>query len=328
MKISITDKGFGIANEFARAIGATARGRFIYIPDSKGAGYITGFSWGSNLRMMIRNYYLKEAISIERINELAEGQDDIIFLLRGVFPSLAHPQEQLSSEQSNMLICRHAVSTIMEMPRDTVFGSVTIAVSKQYLNQLFGHIDHSVVHSVLEAGENFVFETDVSPDIIKTASDFLNQPVPENLENHYYKIKCEELLSFIFAVLMQCEAVPITTMHISDIKAIFAVKSHLLSHLGEPPDIASLAKKAHMSEPKLRKLFRQTFGKNVFDYYQSARMQKAAQLLSQKRLSVSEVGYQLGFTNLSHFSRVFGQYIGAKPKKYSDGFAKNLANGK
>ncbi|WP_394350737.1 AraC family transcriptional regulator [Chitinophaga tropicalis] len=29
------------------------------------------------------------------------------------------------------------------------------------------------------------------------------------------------------------------------------------------------------------------------------------------------VGYQPGFTNLSHFSRVFEQHIGMKPKKYS-----------
>ena len=72
-----------------------------------------------------------------------------------------------------------------------------------------------------------------------------------------------------------------------------------------------------MSEPKLRKLFRQTFGKSVFDYYQALRMQEAARLLKERRLTVSEVGYQLGFTTLSHFSRVFEQHIGLKPKKYS-----------
>jgi AraC-like DNA-binding protein len=108
-----------------------------------------------------------------------------------------------------------------------------------------------------------------------------------------------------------------SSMHIDDIKAIYAIKSHLQSHLEEPPNIAGLARDASMSEPKLRKLFKQTFGKGVFEYYQSARMQEAARLLKEKRLTVSQVGYQLGFTNLSHFSRVFEQHIGMKPKKYS-----------
>jgi len=46
-------------------------------------------------------------------------------------------------------------------------------------------------------------------------------------------------------------------------------------------------------------------------------MKEAALLLKEKKRSVSDVGYELGFTNLSHFSRVFAQHIGMKPKKYS-----------
>lgn len=111
---------------------------------------------------------------------------------------------------------------------------------------------------------------------------------------------------------------PTSSMHIDDIKAIYAIKSRLqLNNLAEPPNIAAQAREAGMSEPKLRKLFKQMFGKGVFEYYQSVRMEEAARLLKGKHLTVSEVGYQLGFTNLSHFSRVFEQHTGIKPKKYS-----------
>lgn len=317
MKIAITDDGSGIAIKFARAIGATVTGRFVHIPENKGAGYITGFSWGSGLRMMIRNYYLKEDVQVERTNELAEGQEDVIFLLGGIFPSLAQPGSRLRPEQAQVFICKHAISTVMDMPSNTTFGSVTIAVSKQYLNQLFGHIDHPVVAGVLEARDSLVLETAVSPEIIDAAGQMLHYTVPQSLESHYYKLKCEELLCYVFAMLTQREHVSPSVMHITDIKAIYSIKNKLLSHLGEQPNIAGLATEAGVSEPKLRKLFKQTFGKGVFEYYQSARMVEAARLLREQRLSVSEVGYQLGFTNLSHFSRVFEQHMGMKPKKYS-----------
>ncbi|GAB3781814.1 AraC family transcriptional regulator [Spirosoma horti] len=318
MKLSITDKqGSGIMFEFARAIGATIQGRFIYIPESKGAGFITGFSWGNDLRMLIRNYHLNEDVFIERTNELAEGQDDVIFLLSGIFPSSIRPNEPLILEKANVFICMHAVSSIMAMPSNTLFGSVTIGVSRQYLCQLFGQLSHPVVRSVLDASANFVYETDVSPQIIKTASEMVHQPVPESLASQYYKLKCEELLYYIFTLLLAREAVPASGMRIEDIRAIYAIKDRLQSRLNEPPTIALLAREAGMSEPKLRKLFKQTFGKGVFDFYQSARMQEAAQLLKVKQLTVSEVGYQLGFTNLSHFSRVFEDHHGIKPKKYS-----------
>lgn len=319
MKISVTDKRrSGIAMEFAKALGAKVQGRFFIIPKSKGEGYMTGFSWVNNeLRMMIRNYYLKEEVLLERTNEFAEDQDDIIFALSGVFPSALKQEKQVVSEQPNVFICMQAVSSVLTMPSNTFFRSIGIAVSRKYLRQLFSNIAHPAVVSILEGKENFAFETAISPEMIKTASEILNPAVPESLESQYCKLKCEELLCYIFALLTQREAMPTSNMHIDDIKAIYALKLRLQSQLDKPPDIASLAIEARMSEPKMRKLFKQTFGKGVFEYYQSARMQEAARLLKEKHLSVSEVGYQVGFTNLSHFSRVFEQHLGIKPKKYS-----------
>ena len=320
MKISVTDKqGSGITLQFARAIGATIDGRFIHIPESKGGGYLTGFAWENGLRMMVRNYYLNEEVLLERTNELAEGQDDIIFFIGGVFPFPVQQEKQLIAEEASVFICTYAISSVLTMPPNTFFRSVTIAVTRKYLQQFFGNIAHPVVVSILEAKENFAYETGISPEMIQAAAEILHPPVPESLESYHSKLKCEELLCYIFALLIQREAVPTRNMHIEDIKAIYAIKSRLQSQLGEPPDIASLAREAGMSEPKLRKLFKQAFGKGVFEYYQSMRMQEAARLLKEKRLTVSEVGYQLGFTNLSHFSRVFEQHVGLKPKRYSVG---------
>jgi AraC-like DNA-binding protein len=319
MKISITDNGSGIARSFARAIGATTSGRFINIPESKGSGYITGFGWGNDMRMMIRNYHLKEDVLIERTNELAEGQDDIVFLLSGIFAPPLQAETQLAPERACVLICVHAVSSVMAMPSNTSFGSVTIAVSRQYLRALFGEIDHPIIAGMLQANSNFAYETSISPGMVKTAGDMLLEPVPISLESRYYKLKCEELLCHIIALLMQREAAPANSMLIEDIKTVYAIKQKLQEHLHEPPNIGLLAKNAGMSEPKLRKLFKQTFGKGVFDYYQWARMQEAARLLKEKRLNVSEVGYQLGFSNLSHFTKVFEAHTGMKPKRYSAG---------
>ncbi len=319
MKISVTDKHrSGITMEFARAIGATIEGRFFRIPKSKGEGYITGFSWENNeLRMMIRNYYLNEEILLERTNEIAEDQDDVIFILSGIFTSTLTGENHIATEKPNVFICMQAVSSILTMPSNTFFRSIGIAVSRRYLRLLFGNIAHPVVLSILEGKENFAFETGISPEMIKTASEIQYIPVPESLESHYCQLKCEELLCYIFALLVQRESVTTSSMHVDDIKAIYAIKLLLQSKLDAPPNIASLAVDAGMSEPKMRKLFRQTFGTGVFEYYQSARMQEAARLLKEKRLAVSEVGYRLGFTNLSHFSRVFEQHMGVKPKKYS-----------
>jgi len=72
-----------------------------------------------------------------------------------------------------------------------------------------------------------------------------------------------------------------------------------------------------MSPSKLKRLFKQIFGNSIFSYYQEFRIQEAARLLKEEKLSVSDAGYRMGFTNLSHFSRVFEEHLGMKPKQYS-----------
>jgi len=74
---------------------------------------------------------------------------------------------------------------------------------------------------------------------------------------------------------------------------------------------------AGLSETKMKGLFKQVFGESIFNYFQKARMDEAAFLLKHGGVSVSEAGYELGFTNLSHFGRVFEKHYGLNPKKYS-----------
>jgi len=106
-------------------------------------------------------------------------------------------------------------------------------------------------------------------------------------------------------------------LNIHDIQTIYKVKEKMFEHLETPPVIKELAVCANMSPSKLKRLFKQIFGNSIFSYYQEFRIKEAARLLKEEKLPVSNVGYQLGFTNLSHFSRVFKKQIGMKPKQYT-----------
>lgn len=102
-----------------------------------------------------------------------------------------------------------------------------------------------------------------------------------------------------------------------DLQTIYKIKEEMLEHLNTPPVINELAVAANMNPTKLKSLFKHIFGNSIFSYYQVFRMKKAALLLKVGSLPVSDVGYQLGFTHLNHFSGVFQEHMGIKPKHYS-----------
>ncbi len=71
-----------------------------------------------------------------------------------------------------------------------------------------------------------------------------------------------------------------------------------------------------MSESKLQKLFKGVFGITIYQYALKVRIEEAKRMIESKRFSVSEVGYEIGYTNLSHFTAAFKKHVGTNPKQY------------
>jgi AraC-like DNA-binding protein len=54
------------------------------------------------------------------------------------------------------------------------------------------------------------------------------------------------------------------------------------------------------------------------DFIRGIRLKQAALMLTEKKLTVSEVAYAAGFGNLSHFSTSFKDFFGMSPTEYID----------
>lgn len=82
-----------------------------------------------------------------------------------------------------------------------------------------------------------------------------------------------------------------------------------------PPTIKELAREAAMSESKLKKVFKIVYGLPPYEYYQKQRMQKAKQMLLSGDYSVKDIGYTLGYANLSNFTLAFKKVFGKLPSQ-------------
>lgn len=101
-----------------------------------------------------------------------------------------------------------------------------------------------------------------------------------------------------------------------DIHRIREIEKLITQDFTEPcPTIESLAKKASMSPSKLKSLFKQVYGKPLYQYYQHYRMLKARSMLITRKFSVKEVGMSLGYANLSNFSTAYKKSFGMLPSE-------------
>jgi transcriptional regulator GlxA family with amidase domain len=81
-----------------------------------------------------------------------------------------------------------------------------------------------------------------------------------------------------------------------------------------------MAGRACMSKRHFHRIFRNATGDSPLDYLIQIRLQKARELLRTTCLPVSDVAYEVGFTDVNHFIKKFKKHLQVTPHKYRMNF--------
>jgi AraC-like DNA-binding protein len=103
----------------------------------------------------------------------------------------------------------------------------------------------------------------------------------------------------------------------ADEKFLQCIMAIVEPHLADADfDVEELGHEIAMSRSQLyRKLYHLT-NHSPSDFLRTIRLRRAAELLSAKAGSVSEVAYQVGYKDVSHFSKSFNKQFGVSPSGY------------
>ena len=94
------------------------------------------------------------------------------------------------------------------------------------------------------------------------------------------------------------------------------VKEFLHQHFTGPISLSEIARTADVHPVYLASAFRNRYGCSIGDYLRRLRVDLACRLMSQPQKSLIEISLAAGFSNQSHFTRVFKQHTGLTPARY------------
>ncbi len=95
------------------------------------------------------------------------------------------------------------------------------------------------------------------------------------------------------------------------------VRRLLLDHLDDEEfGIAELGRSLGMSRSQLYRKFKALTDTTVHHFIRNLRLGKAQELLLSTDLNVTEIAFETGFKNLSHFSKIFMEKFGDSPSHY------------
>jgi len=314
---------FDFLKQFAQYIGTQVHNGLLMIPERLGEGYIRRLAFGQHFKITLHHYTLREDLIIKR-NSSGLGNDLItVFFYNNEQPlGIAFNDNPLvlfsQRDDSAIQVTSNDLSSTIRFPAGYHIHYVVVAIAPPYLAALLdAHEPNSVIQTITGTGNSFLFFESMTAETKLLLKNITSVNMNDHLSHFYMQIKVQELLYLLFHKLASRESAIHQSINSADAERLLHIRNELLSDLSVPPVLSELAQIAAMSETKLKQLFKQTFGNSIYNYYQQARMEEAAFLLKQGKRSVAEVGYELGFSNLSHFSRLFEKYYGHTPKRFS-----------
>lgn len=314
---------FDFITQFAEQINVQVKDNFLEIPKKLGKGYVRKVTFADDFRLLIHSYILNEDLVIKR-NSAIEDNDlrSLFFYNNEQAVDLIYNNDNKipfsGSSDSAIQVTTNDLSSTIKFPANTDIQYMVIGITASKLKSLLS-VDklNATIKTITAENASFLFFESMNAETKLLLKNIVYTNTNAALSHFYLQIKVQELLYLLFSRLSLRENKKHRSINNSDAEKLMMIRNEILNDLSSPPVLPELAQKASMSETKLKQLFKQTFGDTIYNYFQKVRMEEAAFLLKQGGRSVSETGYELGFSNLSHFSRLFKKYYNLTPKKFA-----------
>lgn len=101
---------------------------------------------------------------------------------------------------------------------------------------------------------------------------------------------------------------------------------YVYTHIDTNIDMDELSEDLKVSKFHMHRIFKEIFGKNIYESIKSIRLQKASNLLLTNRYStISDVANICGYSSQTSFLRVFKERFGMTPKEWKSGGYKKFS---
>jgi len=104
-----------------------------------------------------------------------------------------------------------------------------------------------------------------------------------------------------------------------DVKLLANIKKVVERHISNPElDVSLFAQEVGMSKSILYEKLKSLTGKTINEFISSIRLKKAAKLILEGELNISEISLEVGYMDPNYFSKAFKKHFGVVPSKFND----------
>ena len=289
----------------------------LQFPDDLGEGFLQAIEF-NEADALLYSFKLKEDLIIKR-----EKDDNEYYTL--IYDEVQHLENftlQIGHDvltdgkprNSAIYLTSFLFDVEYTLYKDVFVKGFRIFLNKSWMQQ---YLQLPAIENVLEKYINMKTENIWYKPVDATSRELVQEILDTKNESLlYYQNRIMRIVEIFFNWLQNDSAYASLKSTISrgDIEAAQRVEGIITNDaVAIPPTIKELSREVAMSDSKLKKIFKQVFGMPIYEYFQKHRMHKARLMLASGNYSIKDVGYSLGYSNLSNFTLAFKKEFNILP---------------
>lgn len=198
-------------------------------------------------------------------------------------------------------------------PANYALRSVAFKISKKAINQFIPEAT-PIFNKLFSTDDPMAYHTGLTSEMENLITDVFHYD-----EVNFGKVpltisRCFELFTLYLGNLKnKIESDDLKGLHVDDFNRLLKIKENLLSSFNQIIIIKDIAAEFGISESKLKRDFKILFDTSIYKFFNQAKMDEAYRMLKTGNYSVKDVGYNLGYQNISKFSEMFKKIKGINP---------------
>ena len=194
--------------------------------------------------------------------------------------------------------------------------SVGLSIKKAYLEDLIEQHDSRSFDVLLKllSGDIAVHHLPQSQRLLALTISMLQNPYEGALSALHLESCALGLLAELAAIVMgqEDEAAGLGLARVEYERAQ-EVRRILEENIASPPSLSQLSRRVGINVTTMSQQFKTVFGTTVFSYVRGRRLELAQAMLRSQSIPVSQVGYQVGFSNPGAFATAYRRHFGRPP---------------
>ncbi len=203
----------------------------------------------------------------------------------------------------------------LRIPRNICYTVVLVRFENSFLQEWLDATEFEGFAQKVEARQPAILSDNalaITPRMLRMINNVL-QPDNSLPFVAYVHLRSVELVALMVQQYISRLAELRPTPDADTIQKVQRARQYLLDNLSADFSREQVTRHVGLNARKLNEGFLHLYGKTIFEVLREERMEKAWSLLHRGELSVSEIGYAVGFKNPSNFSNAYKAYFGVRP---------------